>query len=157
MFKRESRASQDLPADPLAGKAGGAGAIRPKGAMEQPMRLRGDLSLVGLRLNQLIIAPSLHGHLAASPSDGMQLEARGRPDEYLYVAATPSAAPSDASAAEGGGGGGRGVEADGGGGGVSAVQAEERRRAAPAAGPSGGGGALFPGGLQRAKLPENGG
>lgn len=65
--------------------------------LQQPMNLTGDLSLVGLKLNQLSLARSLHGSLSASPAAGVQLNARGRPDEYLRVSAKLPTAPQPIS------------------------------------------------------------
>jgi len=69
--------------------------------LQQPMNLTGDLSLVGLKLNQLSLARSLHGSLSASPPAGVQLNARGRPDEYLRVSAKLPTAPQPIISQEG--------------------------------------------------------
>ncbi|CAN1218527.1 Protein TIC236, chloroplastic [Linum perenne] len=47
-------------------------------------RLVGEVSLSGLRLNQLMLAPQLSGQLSIS-SDHIKLDATGRPDESLAV------------------------------------------------------------------------
>ncbi|KAL4579660.1 hypothetical protein LXL04_015816 [Taraxacum kok-saghyz] len=54
-------------------------------ADEQPTKiLAGDVSITGLKLNQLMLAPQLAGVLSISPAC-IKLDASGRPDESLAV------------------------------------------------------------------------
>lgn len=55
--------------------------------------LVGDVSISGLRLNQLMLAPQLVGQLSISP-DTVKLDATGRPDESLSVEVVRPLRPS---------------------------------------------------------------
>ncbi|XP_047977254.1 protein TIC236, chloroplastic-like [Salvia hispanica] len=56
----------------------------PKEDDEDEKSISGDISISGLKLNQLMLAPQLAGVLHIS-SKGMKLDATGRPDESLAV------------------------------------------------------------------------
>ncbi|KAL1546608.1 protein TIC236, chloroplastic-like isoform X1 [Salvia divinorum] len=56
----------------------------PKEDDEEEKSISGDISISGLKLNQLMLAPQLAGVLNIS-SKGMKLDATGRPDESLAV------------------------------------------------------------------------
>ncbi|KAI3695763.1 hypothetical protein L1987_78763 [Smallanthus sonchifolius] len=55
-----------------------------KPAAEVPKILAGDVSITGLKLNQLLLAPHLAGQLNISPAC-IKLDATGRPDESLAL------------------------------------------------------------------------
>ncbi|KAL2635099.1 hypothetical protein R1flu_006578 [Riccia fluitans] len=46
--------------------------------------LQGEISLSGVKLNQLLVAPQLHGSLDISPTS-FKMHTTGRPDEHLHV------------------------------------------------------------------------
>ncbi|KAI3691537.1 hypothetical protein L2E82_49901 [Cichorium intybus] len=74
---------------PIHLKATGRIKFQGKVVDEQPMNevskiLAGDVSITGLKLNQLMLAPQLVGVLNISPAS-IKLDATGRPDESLAV------------------------------------------------------------------------
>jgi len=66
---------------------------------EYDPRFSGDVSLEGLRINQLLLAPRLAGEVQASV-EGMSMSARGRADEHLNFRFENPAAVESADAAE---------------------------------------------------------
>lgn len=66
---------------------------------EYDPRFSGDVSLEGLRVNQLLLAPRLAGEVQASV-EGVSMSARGRADEHLNFRFENPAAAESADAAE---------------------------------------------------------
>ncbi|XP_068647537.1 protein TIC236, chloroplastic [Aristolochia californica] len=59
----------------------------------QKMQLVGEVSLAGIKVNQLMLAPQLAGTLSVS-NDNVKLDATGRPDESLTVEITGPLRPN---------------------------------------------------------------
>ena len=67
---------------------------------EYDPRFSGEISLDGLRVNQLLLAPRLAGEIRASV-EGVGMNARGRADEHFrFELENPASVPADGVAAE---------------------------------------------------------